>query len=51
MQLLEEFNASGTTIVMVTHSLSHADRAHRIVNLFDGHIVTERIEREFHIAG
>jgi len=51
MQLLEELNASGTTIVMVTHSLSHADRAHRIVNLFDGHIVTERIEREFHIAG
>jgi putative ABC transport system ATP-binding protein len=51
MKLLEELNASGTTIVMVTHSLSHADRAHRIVNLFDGHIVTERIEREFHIAG
>jgi len=51
MQLLEELNASGTTIVMVTHSLSHADRAHRIVNLFDGHIVTERIEKEFHIAG
>jgi putative ABC transport system ATP-binding protein len=51
MQLLEELNASGTTIVMVTHSLSHADRAHRIVNLFDGHIVTERIEREFHMAG
>ena len=51
MQVLEELNASGTTIVMVTHSLSHADRAHRIVNLFDGHIVTERIEREFHIAG
>jgi len=51
MQLLEELNTSGTTIVMVTHSLSHADRAHRIVNLFDGHIVTERIEREFHMAG
>jgi putative ABC transport system ATP-binding protein len=51
MQLLEELNANGTTIVMVTHSLSHADRAHRIVNLFDGHIVAERIEKEFHIAG
>jgi putative ABC transport system ATP-binding protein len=51
MQLLEQLNVEGTTIVMVTHSLNHADRAHRIVNLFDGHIVTERIEREFHIAG
>ena len=51
MQLLEDLNANGTTIVMVTHSLSHADRAHRIVNLFDGHIVAERMEREFHIAG
>lgn len=47
MQLIEQMNASGTTIVMVTHSLSHADRAHRIVNLFDGQIVTERIERVF----
>jgi len=51
MRLLEDLNAKGTTIVMVTHSLSHADRAHRIVNLFDGHIVAERMEREFHIAG
>jgi putative ABC transport system ATP-binding protein len=51
MQMLENLNAEGTTIVMVTHSVNHADRAYRIVNLFDGHIVTERIEREFHIAG
>lgn len=47
MQLLEELNAQGTTIVMVTHSLSHAERAHRIVNLFDGHIITERTDRVF----
>jgi ABC-type lipoprotein export system ATPase subunit len=32
---------------MVTHSVSHADRAHRVVNLFDGHIVTERVEKIF----
>jgi len=51
MQLLEQLNADGTTIVMVTHSLSHADRAHRIVNLFDGHIVTERIEKAFYPVG
>jgi putative ABC transport system ATP-binding protein len=47
MQLLEQLNAAGTTIVMVTHSLSHAERAHRIVNLFDGHIITERMDRVF----
>lgn len=48
MQLLEKLNADGTTIVMVTHSLSHAERAHRIINLFDGKIVTERIDKLFH---
>ena len=41
MELLRSLNKEGTTIVMVTHSPSHADYAHRIVNLFDGHIVTE----------
>lgn len=47
MQLLEEMNSGGTTIIMVTHSVSHAERAHRIVNLFDGHLVMERSERIF----
>lgn len=46
MKLLEELNEEGTTIVMVTHSPSHADRAHRIVQLFDGHIVTENIRKK-----
>jgi putative ABC transport system ATP-binding protein len=41
MELLRSLNKEGTTIVMVTHSPSHADYAHRIINLFDGHIVTE----------
>jgi putative ABC transport system ATP-binding protein len=41
MELLRSLNKEGTTIVMVTHSPSHADYAHRVVNLFDGHIVTE----------
>jgi putative ABC transport system ATP-binding protein len=50
MQMLEQLNASGTTIVMVTHSLSHAERAHRIVNLFDGQIITERIDKLFQPA-
>jgi putative ABC transport system ATP-binding protein len=43
MELLRSLNAEGTTIVMVTHSPSHADYAHRTVNLFDGHIVTDNL--------
>ena len=50
MQLLEQLNAEGTTIVMVTHSLNHAERAHRVVNLFDGQVVTERIDKIFRVA-
>jgi putative ABC transport system ATP-binding protein len=45
MNLLTELNNEGTTIVMVTHSPSDADKAHRIVQLFDGHIVTENIRQ------
>ena len=41
MELLRSLNKEGTTIVMVTHSPAHADYAHRTVNLFAGHIVTE----------
>jgi putative ABC transport system ATP-binding protein len=40
LRLLEELNVAGTTIVMVTHSPAHADRAHHIVYLLDGSIVT-----------
>jgi putative ABC transport system ATP-binding protein len=47
MQLLEELNTTGTTIIMVTHSLNHAERAHRIVNLFDGQLLMERSEKVF----
>ncbi|WP_029905005.1 ABC transporter ATP-binding protein [Prevotella sp. 10(H)] len=41
MDLLTELNREGATIVMVTHSQHDASFAHRIVNLFDGQIVTE----------
>ncbi len=39
MQLLTELNTEGTTIVMVTHNEHDAQRAHRIIRLFDGQIV------------
>lgn len=44
MNLLTELNKDGTTIVMVTHSPTDAEYAHRIIQLFDGHIVTENIK-------
>ena len=39
MNLLSELNREGTTIVMVTHSRHDALYAHRMVHLFDGHVV------------
>ena len=41
MDLLTELNKEGTTIVMVTHSQKDAACAQRIVNLFDGEIVSD----------
>ena len=41
MNLLSELNQEGTTIIMVTHSLHDSSFAHRVINLFDGQIVTE----------
>lgn len=45
MQLLAELNDEGTTIVMVTHSPTHAEYAHRILSLLDGTIVTEKFRQ------
>jgi len=39
--MLRSLNEEGTTIVMVTHSATHADYARRTVNLFDGHVATD----------
>lgn len=41
MNLLSELNKEGTTIVMVTHSQRDAGFASRVINLFDGQVVTE----------
>ena len=38
MDLLQEINAAGTTIVMVTHNPELAQRAHRQVHVVDGQI-------------
>jgi putative ABC transport system ATP-binding protein len=46
MNLLSELNQEGTTIIMVTHSPTDADKAFRIIQLFDGQIVTENIKQK-----
>lgn len=46
MNLLTELNREGTTIVMVTHSMHDSGFAHRVVNLFDGQIITEEVKRQ-----
>jgi putative ABC transport system ATP-binding protein len=41
MDMLTTLNEQGATIMMVTHSPTHAERAHRIVNFLDGRIVPD----------
>jgi len=49
MSLLTQLHEEGTTIIMVTHSPSNAECSQRIINLFDGHIITEKKNEEFHL--
>jgi putative ABC transport system ATP-binding protein len=49
MKMLLDLNESGTTIIMVTHSPTYAEYGHRVVHLFDGHIVTENLNGKFHV--
>lgn len=49
MSLLSSLHQAGTTIVMVTHSPAYAEHAQRIVNLFDGQIITENNLDHFHV--
>jgi len=50
MNLLTELNKEGATIVMVTHSIHDSEFAHRVVNLFDGRILTENMKREMEVV-
>ncbi len=43
MRLLSELNATGTTIVMVTHSQYCAEFGNRVVRMLDGQVVTENV--------
>ncbi len=45
MNILDELNKAGMTIVMVTHSHHDASYSRRIVHLFDGQIINENLNR------
>ena len=52
MKLLSELNDAGATIVMVTHSPADAEFSHRVINLFDGQVVSEHfMEKEYLVDG
>ena len=38
MDLFEELNAAGTTVIMITHDPKVAERAKRVVDIFDGEL-------------
>ncbi|MEI7982636.1 MAG: ABC transporter ATP-binding protein, partial [Bacteroidota bacterium] len=41
MNMLTKLNDKGTTIIMVTHNQRDARYSRRIINLFDGQIISE----------
>jgi putative ABC transport system ATP-binding protein len=48
MDLLQELNTAGQTVVMVTHDLRLADKARRVVRLKAGEIEEDRaVARKF----
>jgi ABC-type lipoprotein export system ATPase subunit len=42
MELFRKLNEQGTTIIQVTHSEANAEYGHRIIELFDGWISSQR---------
>lgn len=43
LELLNQLNSDGTTIIMVTHDQGHAEHASRIVQMLDGRVLSENI--------
>ena len=51
MEILEQINADGTTIVMVTHDHELAERAHRNIHVLDGQVADLDALGHLHPAG
>jgi putative ABC transport system ATP-binding protein len=43
LELLNQLNGDGTTIIMVTHDQGHAEHASRIVQMLDGRVLSENV--------
>lgn len=43
LEILDEIHASGSTVIIVTHDMSIAERAARVIEISDGHIVADRL--------
>jgi len=43
LELLNQLNGDGTTIIMVTHDQGHADHASRVVHMLDGRVLSENV--------
>jgi len=41
MKLLEDLHSQGNTIIIVTHEMSIAERAHRVLSILDGKIASD----------
>ncbi len=46
MNLLNNLNIAGTTIIMVTHSQRDAEYSQRVIRLFDGQIINENFKKK-----
>ena len=46
LKILEELNAEGRTVILVTHDAAVATRARRVIEISDGRIVVDRTNRQ-----
>ena len=47
MKILADLNATGTTILMVTHAHYCAEFGNRIIRMLDGQVVTENVVKQY----